>query len=252
MKKIIQFIICMMIPNIAISAYAHTTAPVTIKIDNDHQANIELSTVDINRIFVKHDKITSINAPDNRVDAHNDSTGSVYINVNGVTPFTTFLTTKNNRHFSMLVIPKSEPGVTVRFVAKTRIKPHYIHHRRSALRFEQSTPYEKTLVSLIKATMLHNTPPGYSTISDQSLSSMPEFVAPKYVDNISTLPEQVVKGYLGGELAVRVLKVINKSKKPDLLIASDFYLPGVRAVAISNELVEPNKSSLIYEVTTNV
>jgi hypothetical protein len=50
---------------------------------------------------------------------------------------------------------------------------------------------------------------------------------------------------------VRVLRLSNNSKHTITLVASDFYMSGVRAVSIEKETLGPHQSTTIYEVTSN-
>ena len=135
--------------------------PNMITIKNNAQINITLSSVDINRIFVKDQKITSIDAPSGLLTGNNDKSGSIYANINGQTPFTAFISTNEGLHFSLLIMPKSEPGQTVEFIS-TQVVPAKIivpktmvivNHSMQAQTYEQSGSYEKTLVNLIKEVM---------------------------------------------------------------------------------------------------
>jgi hypothetical protein len=144
------------------------------------------------------------------------------------------------------VKPKSEPGVTLRFVPSTPALPAEDHSK--AKQFEQSSPYEKTLVTLLKAVMLHQTPSGYSTIASSALSKIALFTLPKQSAHTHGLSEKVVAGFLGNALAVRVIQVTNDSNHSMTLQASDFYTPGVRAVALSHEFVPAHHISRLYEV----
>lgn len=224
--------------------------PVTIAIKNNDQASISLSSTDVNRVFVRNDKINDINAPDGRLTAHNDKSGSLYVNINGNTPFTMFLNTVDNRHFSILVVPKKIPGSTIEFIPRTPISINEVAHSDEAKRFESSSPYEKTLIKLIKTSMVNKAPSGYSAVTPTVLKQMKIGHVKKYIDKKVT--EELVGGYLGGDLAVRVIKVTNKSHKSMKISASQFYRPDVRAVAIDNEYLSPGDVSVIYEVTDNV
>ncbi len=249
--KVLFIIIGLLLSSLALADNTTTIKPASIAIANDDQAKIILSNQDINRLFVVKDKISSLNAPNNRVMAHNDQSGSIFMNVIGKEPFTAFITTQKGRHFSLFVLPKSEPGVTVRFLPKTKIIRYYRHHTVAARRFEHSSAYEETLVNLLRDVMLSQSPPGYTAIAPSAFNQVIALQLPKYLNGRKFLKETVSAGYLGGELAVRVVRVTNSGKQTVRLIASDFYTPGVRAVAIGKETLGPHESTNIYEVTTN-
>src|SRR3990167_2295355 len=230
-----------------------------IDINNNAQINIALSSEDINRIFVKNQKITSINAPSGLLTGHNDSSGSIYANINGDTPFTAFISTNLGMHFSLLIMPKSEPGQTIEFKSN-QIQPKsnviikktvIVNHSMPAQTYEQSESYEKTVVNLIKQVMLQKTPPGYTNISPKAFSQIGIFTVSDNVAQNSGLTQSVKAGFLGGQLAVRVLKVVNNTSNPVQLIANEFYNPGVRAVAISQEYLPKGGKTYVFEVVSN-
>jgi len=226
--------------------------PVTIGISNDHQAHITLSSKDINRVFVVNDKITSFNAPNNRLVAHNDQSGSVFMTVTGTDTFAVFVATKKGRHFSLLVTPKNESGVTVKFVPKTPAAAHYSNHSPQATQFEASSPYEKTLVKLLDDVMHGKTPPGYSPVPWIDFKKVAITQLPWHPKGWKTLSEKITKGFLGGELAVRVLRVTNHTRHSITLGAIYFFREGVRAVAIEKDRLKPHQSTAVYEVVSNV
>ena len=250
MKALLLWMGLLMV-HVTCAASVATMKPMSIRIANDDQVKITLSNQDINRLFVANDKITSVNAPTHRLITHNDASGSLFINLMGKAPLTAFITTQQGRHFSLFILPKSEPGITVQLIPQTPAPVHYRHHTGRAQHFEQSTPYEKTLVTLLRDVMLQHTPPGYSSLSPRAFEKITALQVPKYFNGNSRLPEHVVAGYLGGALTVRVLQLTNHSTQTLMLVASDFYQPGVRAVAIVNETVAPHQSDLIYEVTSH-
>src|SRR3990167_9896154 len=65
--------------------------PRIIVITQNSEVPLDLSTRDANRIFVENQKITSINAPEGELTGHNDSSGSIYVNINSSAPFTAFI-----------------------------------------------------------------------------------------------------------------------------------------------------------------
>ncbi len=72
------------------------------------------------------------------------------------------------------------------------------------------------------------------------------------VSELQTLFDgQFSKRFLGGELAVRVIKISNTSNHAISLYANDFYRPGVRAVAIAHDMIPARQSTDVYEVISN-
>lgn len=234
------------------SVYAKNIQPISISVSNDEQVKIDLSNQDINRVFVLNDKITRVNSPSGRIIAHNDQLGSIFMTVFGERPFTLFLTTKKGHQYSLLVIPKSEPGATVKLVPNGFLKGSVERHSDVAKQFEQASPYEKTLVALLKDVMMKQTVSGFSYVLPKVLN---EAIKSPHISTLSKnrfLKEEVVGGYLGGDLAVRVLRITNHGRKPIKIAANMFFVKGVRAVAIEDDNLLPHRSTLIYEVVSNV
>lgn len=240
--------------------FADTTAPavpvdrkpLAIRIANEHQVSVALSNQDINRVVVAHDKITRVNAPAHRLVAHNDPSGALFVNVIGSAPFSAFITTEHGRTFSLFVLPKSEPGVTLRFIPTTPVARHTPPPPSHATeRVESSSSYQQTLIQLIRDMVLQRIPPGYSAIAPRAFVHVAALAVPRYLLRKRFLSEQVVAGFLGGALAVRIVRVTNRSRHHVTLVAREFYAPGVRAVAIATPTVAPRQSTLLYEVVSN-
>ncbi len=227
--------------------------PVTIAIANDDEAKITLSAQDINRVFVVGDKIVSLDAPHHRVIAHNDASGSLLMNVIGQEPFTVFLTTAHGRHFSLWVLPKSEPGVTVRFLPTTTII-HTVYPPQHTARHVAHAD-QKTWVNLLRDVMLSKIPPGYTRIDPPALNTVSVFQLPRMRKMSKTGPfleERVQAGFLGGALALRIVRLTNTGKKPIAFKPRDFYTRGVKALALEKETLAPQESTNLYEVLRNV
>lgn len=250
-KKLIFFISCLLCCLLINVGYAtQIIKPQQVVIHNNVQANVSLSNKDINRVFVRGEKITAIDAPNGLLSAHNDSSGSIYLNIYGSTPFTAFVTTNNGLHFSLLILPKSEPGKTIEFkvtgYSPKQVK-NYSHFNRQPNEIEKRSPYQKLLVELIRQTMLGKVPPGYSAISASAFSKIPMFKT----NSITGISQKVSAGFIGGQLAIRIVKVSNITHRGKRLYANEFYTPLVRAVAISQQYIPKGSNTYVYEVISN-
>lgn len=231
-------------------AMDHTIKPVIRYAKNDEQIISSLSSHDINRLFVDKDKITAINAPGSRISAHNDESGSVYINVNGEEPFTLFITTQSKRHFSLLVTPKAEPGVTLEIKPSTPISYKDIRRSHHHSHMAHASSYESTLVKLISSTMNDEIPDGYSEINDASTAG--QSFHRKGAQYNKDLTAKLLHEYIGNDLSVKVITIKNTSKRNIHISANDFYQKNTRAIAIDNELIQPSQTSIVYEVVSDV
>lgn len=234
---------------------ASAAKPVQVDIHNNEQVTIKLSSTDINRVYVRGEKITSIHAPSGLLSAHNDQYGSIYANIYSQKMFTAYFTTNVGRQFSVLMVPMSEPGQTIAFTPKDHLLKKHLHtrhHSRAGKRFEESSDYEQTLVKLIRDGMSGKHPSGYTSISYQAIRSMPEYDIAQYVGNNKHLYEKVRSVELGGDLALRTLTVKNMTNHTITLKANQFYQMRVRAVAIEKERLLPHTITHVIEVLSNV
>lgn len=259
-KILFLSILTVLTSSISYASSDNVTEPTVISINSNSQASVNLSETDINRLYVKDQKITSINFPEGALTSNNDASGAIYINLKINSPFTAFITTNVGLHFSLIIIPKSMPGQTIKFIAPIlKSSPNQnqkntvvIQHSADAINFEKSAPYERTLIRLIKAVELGNTPPGYTNIAQKAFSQIDIFNVTNSVGKNGGLTQSIEAGFLGGSLAVRVLAVKNTTSKPVELFENEFYSPGVRAIAIQQEYLKSNATTNVFEVINNV
>lgn len=249
LKKKVSLVLGLTI--MAVSVVAFTQKPKEIRLKNDDQVQVSLSTQDNNRIYVKNDRITKINSLKRKVIAHNDSSGSIYLTAKGEKPFTLYLTTEKGRHFSFLVTPVKSHGETIKIIPLTPEKIDKSKKNTRAKKYEQSSAYSKTLVRMVKAVMRGGSPTGFREIPEDSYSQFRSGVVPGYLDEERDIRQRVRKLWTGSDIAIRVLKVTNRSRGNKILRASEFYTDGVRAVAIQKELLDRKGSTNVYEVMSN-
>ena len=198
--------------------------------DNE-QIAITLSNRDINRILVKNDKIQSVNGPTGLYTAKNDEIGSAYINLNSSdTCFTIFISTVNGHNLSLLVSPRTTPGRTIILEPTSPLLLANI---------EETSDYQKTLVTLITG-MINN-----KILSDYFYTQIKK---PKSNDfyNIADIKE--IASYNGAQLLGIVSEIKNKTKNLITIKPSYFYAPGVRAVALSKQIIAPSETVMLYQV----
>lgn len=235
---------------ITVRGFANIIKPVVLNIKNDEKATAVLSNQEANRLFVLGDKINSIHTPKDTVSASHDEQGSVFITTTMQSPFTIFISTLLGRHFSLLLTPKSIPGITLKLNPLTPVNKSLHRDARLARRFEANTPYEAMLVRLLTSVMVGQVPAGYVPVNQQVLSSMNLFHLPD-VNKPVMLYQTIERGFLGDRLAVVIIKVTNHGSHNITLSANNFYYRGVRAIAIDNKALTPTSSATVYEVVDN-
>ena len=213
-------------------------APTKINFNKNEQISVALSKDNINRVFVKGDKIVSINAPDGFLTATNDPSGSAYVNVLYPRTFSAFVSTLSGNHFSMLVLPRSEPGQTVELISNGG--------NSTAKHWEKSSSYQVLLIKLIKDVLNNKTPDGYDYT--QIKQSKP-YESYRFRGAYYLIPQGV---FTGDKLAVKVFLADNRSDYPVKIIPNELYGPGVRAIATTSQSLAPHAQTKVYEVIDNV
>lgn len=203
----------------------------TISFADNEQISVVLSSSDINRLVVQGDKIQNINAPLSLYNAKNDAGGAAYITLLSTLPFTMYLTTVGGHNFSLFVNPRPIVGKSVIFQPTSTFavtKP-----------WEENSNYQKILVTLVKNMVNHQTPDGYLYREAGKVKSS---------DFCSIANLKPLAFYSSSQLTGIIFELKNKKKKPITLHPADFYRPGVRAVALSQQVVNPAATVFLYEV----
>ena len=223
-------------PNIHAQDKAKISAT-QIEFANNQQISLELSLNNINRLFVKEDKITSINAPYGFLISKNDPSGSAYLNILNRKKFTAFINTQQGQHLSVLIDPKLEPGQTIELIASdANIKAQV---------WEKQGSYQKLVIAVLKNVMTGKTPNGYGYQKFNQINKYQEY---KFENKINLYPKEI---YRGDKLSVLVYRAYNFNDKAVLLAPNDFYKPHVRAVAISEKYLLAKQNGSVFIVITN-
>ncbi|ELI5720908.1 type-F conjugative transfer system secretin TraK [Vibrio fluvialis] len=240
----------------ALSAEAQTRPPKVYEVKNNELVQISLSSVDLNRIVIMDDKVSTINCPAGfcTVAKERDSSGGTLLNIaasarnteRGIEfpPFTMFIDTENGRHFSALVIPMAVPAVTAIFnVAENKLEA--IEKKRKAM------PYVSMLSSFMKE----------SVYAFENNTTMPEFtkydVSKNYrvckddekgvecinPNKVNALPITV---FHGGDYNIIVYKLYNPMNKDALIKRSEFYVRGLSALTIEPDMKRLPSDSFTY------
>ncbi len=204
-----------------------------LHLKNNEQGEVTLSLLDVNRIFVDNDPITSIHGPEQRFMVKNDETGSVYLTPNGQTPFTLFFNTENKRHFSLLISPVSMPGQTVDV-----LMPKPVSHKHFQISQNQ---YEAKIESLVRGAMDGNIPDDFTcdTIKNAPIQKI-------FSGGFSAFLTLTCRG---DQLSLSTYQIRNQSHHRQHVLPSYFYHAGIAAVALQHEWLKPGAITMVYEVS---
>lgn len=104
---------------IAPFAMAQNVGKVSYEFNEGDTIPLALSSININRLVVKNDRILSIVCPKGFCTSsgnQKDASGSITLKINIALPFTAHLTTEKGRLFALFITPKSTPALVTEFV----------------------------------------------------------------------------------------------------------------------------------------
>ncbi|ARC95100.1 type-F conjugative transfer system secretin TraK (plasmid) [Vibrio coralliilyticus] len=221
-------------------ATANNTKQSTYTFEDGDTISMPLSSLDVNKIRVKSDRIISIICPTGFCTNQNnakDKTGSVAVKVNIQAPFTAQVTTEKGRLFALLINPKATPG---QIVELTYAQAHL--DQKSI--FERQFDYPQALTEFTKAMMLwkrDKTPvPGFR-IHFVDPDTLPEDTGPL------PLTPQVV--FSGKDYSGIIYQVTNQTSQTKTLTRSQFYSYAARSASLDSLVLAPGESTTLYLIT---
>lgn len=207
-------------------------------VDNE-TTTAKVSSVDVTRIFVQGDRISSVKGVKGAYTRENDeANGEIYIQPTSSyqrRAFTMLIDTEKGRHFTLLLTPISSPAETLMLVPKGV-------GRESAGRFERSNTYESTISHLIRAMRRGQVPSGYSV----------KMVNTKKAYRINKQVLVKLKSiYHGLNLRGEIYTVTNQTNSLIQVDERDFYKIGTRAVSLDSITIPAKSSVNLYRVVEN-
>lgn len=193
------------------SALSATIVPLT----NGGQASIAVSNTDPNLFTVAGDRVTALTSLDGELTRQEQTaSGGVIVSTLNKKPFTFILETERGLNFSVQAVPRAGAGRTIRLVSELS------GTGEAARTWEESSPYEATLVSLSQHLLGGQLPSGWQTIpvTHEALN------APA---GLSAVPERV---WVGNHLKVVRFRVTNNTGMARNIAESDFWQSGIRGV----------------------
>ena len=219
-----------------------------IPIADNEQIKVVLSNRDINRISVIGDKIKTIHGPTGLYTAKNDPSdpsGSAYISIYSNKSFAIFLATVKGHNFSLLVTSKAAPGKTV-ILEPTNPSPF----SSSIDRLAETDSYQKTLIALISSMINLEPSEDYAYVSASRAKKYKWISSTRRKNFYNIAYIKPVAFYRGENLLGIISAVKNRTRNPLTLKPSYFYQPGVKAVALSQEVIPPLGTCWLYRIVS--
>lgn len=193
------------------AALSATIVPLT----NGGQASIAVSNTDPNLFTIAGDRVTALTSLDGELTRQEQTaSGGVIVSTLNKKPFTFILETERGLNFSVQAVPRAGVGRTVRLVSELS------GTGEEARIWEESSPYETTLVSLSQHLLVGKLPTGWQTIP----------VTTETLSAPSGLSASADRVWAGNHLKVVRYRVTNVSGAVRNLTESDFWQRGIRGV----------------------
>jgi type-F conjugative transfer system secretin TraK len=202
-----------------------------IPVQEGIEVNAVVSTTALNRLAVENDRIASVKGTDREFELDKDGElGQVFLKpLVKEGPIHLFITTEKG-HTYTLGLTTHERGaesiVLTPIGVITTLLPH-------------SNAYESLLKELIKA--MH---------TQQALEGFVVESAKVKLPNVKGIKVTHLQSYVGQSLLGQILEVSNVTDAPLQLTELQFYLPGVRAIAIVDKVLAPKAKTRLYWVRT--
>ncbi|MEZ8862558.1 type-F conjugative transfer system secretin TraK [Vibrio sp. 10N.247.311.51] len=201
---------------------------------------IQLSSININRLRVKSDKISNIVCPRGfctTTGNQKDKTGSVSLKINIALPFTAHVTTTKGRLFALFITPKATPAIVTEFVPSQR----YADEKSV---FQRNFDYPTAIAAFSKSMMQwqHSKQP----IAGFSVHLVDPKTLPKDTSALPVIPQVI---FVGKDYSGIIYKVTNPSSQPVTLTTAQFYSYAARSAALDKFDLKPQESTHLYVVT---
>lgn len=207
--------------------------------DND-TVPIVLSSLNINRLVVRDDKIIGLDCPTGFCTSKGnkqDASGSITLRLNIALPFTAQVTTKNGRNFTLFITPRAIPALVSEFIGTANT-------RQEKSVFTRDFDYPAALTQFTKSMMLWSER-GF-LIDGFSLHHVDPSTLPKDTNPLAIIPQTV---FVGKEYSGIIYRVLNQSSGQVTLSTSQFYSYSTRSAAITKDTLLPNEDMTLYIVT---
>ncbi|HIE2223933.1 TPA: type-F conjugative transfer system secretin TraK [Serratia marcescens] len=186
-----------------------------VPLANGGQASIAVSNTDPNLFTVAGDRVTALTSLDGELTRQEQTaSGGVIISTLNKKPFTFILETERGLNFSVQAVPRAGVGRTIRLVSELSGTGEV------ARTWEESSPYESTLVSLSQHLLGGKLPSGWQSIpvTNERLNAPVGLVA------------RAERVWVGNHLKVVSYRITNSTAGARNLTESDFWQQGIRGV----------------------
>lgn len=217
------------------AAQAAVPGPAGTPFENNAHLKAQMSNTSPNKIIIDGELITGITGPDNAYLKSNTADGALLITPQTGQDFTIFLETAGGVGVSIDVSPKPGNGRTLHLIpADVPLKPN-----PDAKVWEESQPFQKTLVSVARSVVSGEVPDSYTEVK---ASRGPAYNPPA---GVLLTPERQLAG---SHLRVMRYRMKNTGYVTRPLSEKQFWQKGVRAVMLSTRTLYASGEGFVWVI----
>lgn len=216
--------------------------PIEMMFSNNDQLKITLSNTDLNKVLISGDRIISVDGVRGSYSAKDTADGGILVAPAMTTRAegrTLYIETEFGRAVSLKFTTMSAPGKT--YELHPASPPRVVNDLPKA--WEEEGPYLSVITELFRAVLAGNIPENYIEVAVDAQQSQPSMQP--------YLPFKITRKRIlvGFHLAVTEYQVENPSQLKLNLPAENFYMPGVRAAAVSTKALAGRGVAKLWLVT---
>lgn len=237
MKKLTTLMVILMT---SCSAYAENVNMINYTFNDGDTIPLSFSSLDINRLRVKDDRIMEISCPEGFCSSgaeQRDKTGSIKLKININAPFTAHLTTEKGRLFALFITPKATPGFVTQFT-------YSMAHFEQPSAFEKEFDYPTALVEFTKSMMKWKR--NQTMIPGVSIHHVDPNTLPRKESKLPLTPQTI---FSGKDYSGIIYQVTNNSENAVDLTTAQFYSYSARSASLDKFHLEPKTSTHLYLIT---
>ncbi len=219
---------------------ANTVPAQTYTFSDNDTLSIPLSSLNLNRLVVKDDRINSVVCPVGFCTTQankSDKSGSVTLKTNVNLPFSIHISTVNGRNVALFVNPKPIPAAVVELVSVQN------QHAEPSI-FDENFDYPTKLALFTKA-MMHYQRDG-TLISGFTAHPIDPSTLPTDIGEIAVVP---VVALVGRRFSGIIYTVTNQGSDTAHLTNAYFYSLSARSAALDSYTLAPKQSTTLYLTT---
>ncbi|ENM5730750.1 type-F conjugative transfer system secretin TraK [Vibrio mimicus] len=234
--SIVLVLACLIAP----CAMAGNAAKVSYEFADGDTIPLALSSININRLLVKNDRIISIVCPKGFCTSsgnQKDASGSINVKINIDLPFTAHLTTEKGRLFALFITPKATPALVTEFVWSESYK-----EQQSVIELAADYPAAMTALTQAMMRFVHDGSP----IAGFQRHDVDPKTLPKDEGQLAIIPQTV---FVGKDYSGIIYQVRNQGTAKTTLTTAQFYSDAARSAALDAYQLKPGQTTTLYLIT---